>query len=106
MTGAPCRMENMNADGSNDELTDIGHNVRIRIRRYPVNCVDAGKIAGMYYEHPCTGGVVSPDFISFKPEWKDGWDVLKLEPLTLSPSLLCRVCGHHGFVQNGRWVPC
>ena len=33
------------------------------------------------------------------------WTVESWEPLTLSPSLLCGVCGHHGFVRNGAWVP-
>jgi hypothetical protein len=26
-----------------------------------------------------------------------------LKPLTLSPSLKCRVCGSHGHVENGQW---
>lgn len=33
------------------------------------------------------------------------WDVQSLEPLTMSPSLLCG-CGHHGFIRNGRWESC
>jgi len=33
------------------------------------------------------------------------WQVLSWEPLTLSPSLLCQLCGDHGFVRDGRWVP-
>lgn len=33
------------------------------------------------------------------------WQVESWEPLTLSPSLLCSVCGNHGFVRNGAWVP-
>lgn len=33
------------------------------------------------------------------------WNVESLEPLTLSPSLLCTVCGDHGFIRDGRWVP-
>jgi hypothetical protein len=33
------------------------------------------------------------------------WQVESWEPLTLSPSLLCRLCGLHGFIQGGRWVP-
>jgi hypothetical protein len=33
------------------------------------------------------------------------WDVLSVEPLTLSPSILCRTCGAHGFVREGKWVP-
>ena len=33
------------------------------------------------------------------------WDVPSWDPLTLSPSVLCRVCGHHGWVRDGKWVP-
>lgn len=33
------------------------------------------------------------------------WQVECWEPLTLSPSMLCRICGNHGFVREGRWVP-
>lgn len=33
------------------------------------------------------------------------WTVESDDPLTLSPSILCRVCGDHGFVRNGKWVP-
>jgi hypothetical protein len=31
------------------------------------------------------------------------WQVNSMEPLDLSPSLLC-ACGDHGFVRAGRWV--
>jgi len=34
------------------------------------------------------------------------WSVDKWEPLTLSPSLLCTICGDHGFVREGKWVSC
>jgi hypothetical protein len=33
------------------------------------------------------------------------WTVNSLEPLDLSPSLLCTICGNHGFIREGRWVP-
>lgn len=33
------------------------------------------------------------------------WQVIAWEPLTISPSLLCRLCGDHGFIREGRWVP-
>lgn len=26
------------------------------------------------------------------------------EGLTLSPSILCHQCGHHGWIRDGRWV--
>lgn len=32
------------------------------------------------------------------------WAVEQLEPLTLSPSLLCSVCQDHGFIREGKWV--
>jgi hypothetical protein len=32
------------------------------------------------------------------------WDVQSWEPLTLTPSLLCRACGDHGHITNGKWV--
>lgn len=33
------------------------------------------------------------------------WTIEAVEPLTLSPSILCRQHGTHGFVRNGEWVP-
>jgi hypothetical protein len=32
------------------------------------------------------------------------WQVQAWEPMTLTPSLLCRTCGRHGFIRQGRWV--
>lgn len=40
----------------------------------------------------------------FKPE--QIWQVLSWEPLTLSPSILCKRCGDHGFIENGKWRSC
>lgn len=34
------------------------------------------------------------------------WQVESFDPLTLSPSLLCRRCGHHGFLRKGAWEAC
>jgi hypothetical protein len=33
------------------------------------------------------------------------WTVVSLEPLTITPSVLCRTCGDHGFITDGRWIP-
>jgi hypothetical protein len=33
------------------------------------------------------------------------WKLEQREPLTISPSLLCVTCGHHGFITNGTWRP-
>lgn len=32
------------------------------------------------------------------------WEVVQEDPLTLTPSLLCRQCGDHGYIREGRWV--
>lgn len=32
------------------------------------------------------------------------WQVQSLEPLAISPSVLCLRCGDHGFIRGGRWV--
>lgn len=32
------------------------------------------------------------------------WKVKNDEPLTLSPSILYRACGDHGFIRDGKWV--
>lgn len=32
------------------------------------------------------------------------WEVQSWIPLTISPSILCRICGHHGFIREGAWI--
>lgn len=34
------------------------------------------------------------------------WTVVSRSPLTLSPSLLCQPANVHGYIREGRWVPC
>ena len=41
---------------------------------------------------------------SFSPGQIATWTVESDEPLTLTPSVLCRACGDHGFVRGGKWV--
>jgi hypothetical protein len=31
------------------------------------------------------------------------WQVVSFEPLTITPSIACKVCPSHGFITNGRW---
>jgi hypothetical protein len=35
---------------------------------------------------------------------KAQWVVQSLEPLTMTPSVVCH-CGFHGWVRDGKWVP-
>ncbi len=54
---------------------------------------------------PCSGGSVLfdlPQNADFPDHAK--WQVISEEPLTLSPSLLCTICGAHGWIRDGAWV--
>ena len=81
------------------EPLDLGQGLNAELRYLD------GVLQGMWYEHPCRNGQMSPGWIPFKPECPSGWTLVSEKPLTLSPSLLCPMCGHHGFVRDGRWVP-
>ncbi len=81
---------------------DLGHGVMATVIRLD------GEPVGVAYYHPplrptesgrCSG------YAPLKPHREDGWDLVSEEPLELAPSLLCRACGHHGFIRGGRWVP-
>lgn len=62
-----------------------------------------GELHGFDHAHPRSDGTVcAPHWI---PVGLRGWELHSLDPLTLSPSLLCRACGSHGFVREGKWVP-
>jgi hypothetical protein len=62
---------------------------------------------GLYFEHTCLGSEASPGYIPFEGEGAGAktWKIEQLEPLTLSPSLLCPRCKLHGHVRGGKWVP-
>lgn len=86
---------------------DLGHGVTLEFRSW-------GEIerAGYFQEHRTSGGEACfsggmfdlPGVRENFPE-RELWQVESFDPLTLSPSMLCTICGNHGFVKNGRWVP-
>lgn len=89
-----------------DEL-DLGDGHRIAFAEY-----DGERRVGGNVMHPPVEGKCSGDgWISFEGRaWArsfDGklpsWKVESEEPLTLSPSILCRACGDHGHIRNGKW---
>jgi hypothetical protein len=82
-----------------DAVEDLGHGVRAQ-RRY----ID-GQLDCVAWWHACDG-TDREDGLPVKPSWATGWTVESIRPLTLSPSLLCRLCKFHGFVREGKWVPC
>lgn len=87
------------------EIPDLGHGVEM------VWKVDDGVRYGLQYIHPantptgrCESGILfDVPLNDFMPRDKV-WRVESLDPLTVSPSLLC-TAGHHGFIREGRWVP-
>lgn len=88
------------------EAIDIGGGHRIVFRSFE------GELAGIDDWHRRPDGSWCKGWIDFAgSKWVQGfngavtgWTVEHREPLTLSPSLLCRVCGDHGFIREGRWV--
>ena len=80
--------------------------------------VDGVNIVGATEEHPsakdtsvhkageaCAGGVYF-DVPELPAGWKplQRWTVESWNPLTLSPSVLCTLCGNHGFIRESKWV--
>ncbi len=67
------------------------------------------RLVGWLHTHPdarSDSGMLCQSFCAVRPV--DGTpvhDILSAEPLTLSPSLKCRICGAHGEVVNGKWEP-
>jgi hypothetical protein len=96
-------------DGIDDgPLTHIGHGVTIRWVQWREH-----NPAGVIEEHdrPDGAGRCVSSVLFDLPGIREAfpgrhvWQVPSLNPLTLTPSLLCTACGHHGYIRNGRWVP-
>ena len=103
------------------ETFDLGHGVTMQFTRWApdrdLNPQHAGRPdidpVGYITDHPqpdgspCAGGTGLFDLPGVRDLFpgRAVWTVESWEPLTLSPSLLCSACGHHGFVRQGQWVP-
>jgi hypothetical protein len=90
------------------ELNDLGHGVSWSRSVYG----DESEWIGILEWHQCQDGEpghLTAGGVYFKnaPEFLKGarWDLVQEDPLTLSPSILCKRCGLHGFIRAGRWVP-
>ena len=60
---------------------------------------------GIQVFHKNKAGEECPGFVTFsKLAPPPVWELISVEPLTMSPSLLCRTCGDHGFIRDGKWV--
>ena len=99
---------------------DIGHGHTIRFTQWAPNRELNPQYAdlpdvdpwGLLVDHakpgggPCDGGAVTFDSAVARQvdPARPKWTIESLDPLTISPSLLCQ-CGDHGFIRDGRWVP-
>lgn len=92
------------------EPVDIGHGVTI------TPAFDGEQVVGVHEGHLDPQGRSCMGWVPFEgTSWAQGfaddgvpittWTVEQLDPLTISPSVLCRTCGNHGFIRDGRWVP-
>jgi len=60
------------------------------------------------FEHVCDRAHRDAGVIRCAPllQLDGGHTIVQPDPLTVSPSILCTDCTVHGFVTDGRWVPC
>ncbi|MDB5822149.1 MAG: hypothetical protein JWR21_853 [Herminiimonas sp.] len=71
---------------------------------------DEKHVGGNVLHQPVEGKCDGQGWVAFEDtSWSRGfaniatWKVEQTEPLTLSPSILCRACGDHGFIRGGKW---
>lgn len=66
-----------------------------------------GFVIGIIENHPTVSGGRCEGFVGWDAEYaRPGkiWNLVKENPLTLSPSIKCTTCGSHGFIREGKWV--
>jgi hypothetical protein len=69
-------------------------------------------LVGLVVSHPrgddpsrrCVSGIQFDDAPAHIVDGRPTWRLETRDPLTVWPSLLCRICGDHGFIRGGRWV--
>lgn len=71
-----------------------------------------GNWIGIHEWHMCKHGMSAGGVNFDTPEARKAyehrpngpfWEVRSWEPLTIFPSVNCLTCGHHGWIENGRW---
>lgn len=85
----------------------VGSGVRLRGYTMSEDGV-SGEIVGVNIWHVRPSGdgwcLSTVPFASKGANDGRGWDVTSTNPLSLSPSVLCRACGRHGWLVDGEWV--
>ena len=117
----PARLLTMTGrSGAYDQPMDLGHGVSVYFM-----CNREGFVIGLSADHPRAkatttvkrdgrtihnppgspcGGFLRLDVPATANETGSRWKVESWWPLTLTPSVLCTVCGQHGWIRDGRWV--
>lgn len=90
-----------------DSEWEPGENaVRLDERHYYTKYEYNDRWSGIIEHHKRADGVWCSGSVPFAgrdPGRDKGWDVMSEEPLTLSPSILCRSCNEHGWIEGGAW---
>lgn len=91
------------------EELDLGDGHKIVFSEYQGEPRVGGNVMHPPVEGKCSGnGWISFEGRAWSRVFADSqgfqsWKVESDEPLTLSPSILCRACGDHGHIRNGKW---
>lgn len=94
-------------DYERDWPIDLGTSARGAVRAFWATNGTSEEKAVLVVAHRNNAGEVCAGSVFIKPFVSGGvqrpvWDVVMMEPLTLSPSIKCD-CGFHGFIENGKW---
>ena len=66
---------------------------------------DIDRVGAIIYHNDCTSSIMFRSEVAIKVfKEKQLWDVVSMEPLTLSPSILCTLCKDHGFIRDSKWI--
>lgn len=57
------------------------------------------------FEHVCDRSARGAGVIICAPLLSDMHVIVTLDPLTITPSIMCSDCGTHGLVRDDAWVP-
>jgi hypothetical protein len=82
---------------SSTDKTRIGATITFPSSKHTYN-----ECFGLVSWAPTTYEVEHPNPGYHRPLWT--LETAADETITISPSVLCMVCGDHGFIRNGKWV--
>ena len=83
-----------------DRAIDVGGGVRLLVTDAP-NWPECEVMV----EHTCKD-IGQGERLVIAPGLSPGHRITQLDPVTITPSLLCPDCGLHGFITDGTWRGC